>query len=249
MVRRRRAQVTRKVNLRKAYEMGGYTGDYAWFVREKVIPVIGESALHSIASQSGSRVREYTVTDRNLHRVVKALGIETTKYEQVCSVKKAIRSAGADATAEVILDLIEKTTQPDATADYPVAFRIPLHPISHNMLYTPKRVGRRNLMYKSKAYIEWRKKFFPLIRSIIDADAALALIDPSKPMEVNFKYGHREKSDRGGVFDRQNFTKAFQDCVFEYLGNDDSKVLSGSMSGEFVEQYSDGYMEITMRNT
>lgn len=237
--------MTRKVNLRKAYDMAGYTGDYAWFVRNKVVPVIGETALHPRASMSGSRVREYNVTQRNFNRVVKALGIANERYNQVQSVKKAISSAGAEAAAEIIVDLVERTQQPNSTADFPIAFRIPLHPISHNMLYEAKA----NRMVKTQRYKDWRLEFFPLITEIVDREAIAGLVDFTKPLEVKFRFGHREKSRTGGTFDRPNFQKAAQDCIFEYFGHDDKKALDTSISGEFVDDYPRGYIECLIRNT
>lgn len=241
--RTRSSRTTRKVNLRTAYEMGGYTGDYAWFVREKVIPVIGAAALHTLPSRRGSRVREYSVTQKNLHRVVKALGIETPRYKQVQAVKKAVSKAGPQAAAEIIMKLVEQTEQPSANPDFPINYRIPLHPISHNMLYEAK--GGR--MVKTKRYKDWRLEFFPLMKEIVSKTGHG--VDFTKPLEAIFIYGHREKSRSGGTFDRQNFTKAAQDCIFEYFGNDDSKVLKSSIDGEFVSDYSDGYIEFMIRNT
>lgn len=242
MAGRRGTRTVRKTDLRAAYEMGGYTGDYARFVRNKVVPIIGESALHPIAARAGSRVREYNVTQRNLHRVIKALGIDNTRYNQVQAVKKAVRKAGPDAIAEVIMKLVEGTEQPKATDEYPINFKIPLHPISHNMLYAAK--GSR--FVKTARYKTWRKKFFPLIQSIVKKTGHG--VDFTKPLEAVYYYGHREVSKSGGVFDRQNFTKALQDCVSEHLGFDDNKVLESSIKGEFVENYAEGFMEVRIRN-
>lgn len=243
MTRKRSSTRTvRKMNLRSAYTMGGYSGDYAWFVRTKVVPIIGEAALHPIASNNGSRVREYTVTQRNLHRVIKALGIDTPRYNQLQAVKTAVRKAGVDATAEMIVKLVESTEQPKATEMYPLRIRVPLHPISNNMLYEAKG----NRMVKTAMYKDWRKKFFPLIQAIDVADDHG--IDFTKPMEVIYKFGHRESSRSGGSFDRPNFQKAAQDCVFEYFGHDDNKVHDSSVRGEFVPDYPDGYIEYSVRN-
>lgn len=244
MARRTRgSRTTRKVNLRTAYDMGGYTGDYSWFIREKVIPIIGAAALHSIPSREGSRVREYSVTQRNLHRVVKALGIESDRYKQLQAVKKAVSKAGAQAAAEVILNLVEQTEQPIKDPNFPIKYRIPIHPISHNMLYEAK--GGR--MVKTKRYSNWRKEFFPLIQQIVPKTGHG--VDFTKPLEVRFYFGHREKSRGGGTFDRPNFQKAVQDCIFEHFGYEDSKALDTSVSGEFVDDYSSGFIEFSIRNT
>lgn len=243
MARKRRKQ-TRKVDLRKAYTMAGYSGDYAWFIRTKVVPIIGESALHPLPSKSESRVKEYSVTDRNFHRVIKALGVSDDRYKQVQNIKKAISTAGTAATAELIVDLVEKTVQPEPSEEYPITFRIPLHPHSHNMMY--KAV--RSKMVKDEMYRKWRRKFFPLIQEIVDKKDFVSKVNPHKPMKMNFRHGHRKYSDSGGMFDRQNFTKAVQDCIFEHVGGNDCNVLESDMRGEFVDEYSDGYIEIQVRN-
>lgn len=238
----RRTRATRKVNLRTAYTMGGYTGDYAWFVRNKVIPVIGEAALHPLASARGSRVREYSVTSRNLHRVVKALGIETPRYKQVQAVKKAVSKAGAEAAAEVILKLVEATEQPEPSDEFPISYRIPLHPISHNMQYEAK--GSR--IVRTKRYNNWRKEFFPLIQRIVPKRGHG--VDFRKPVQMIIHLGHREASRSGNKFDMQNFAKAAIDCSFEHFGFDDNNVPSVILSREFVDEYSDGFMEFKIRN-
>lgn len=239
---RKRTRVTRKVDLRSAYNMGGYTGDYAWFVRNKVIPIIGETALHPIASKNGSRVREYSVTQRNLHRVIKALGIETARYKQVQAVKKAVTKAGPAAAAEIIMKLVEQTDQPEASAEFPINYRIPLHPISHNMLYQAKG----NRFVKTELYKKWRKEFFPLIQAITPKTGHG--VDFRKPLEVALHFGHREKSGRGGTFDMQNFAKSAIDCSFEHFGHDDSTIGKVDLSREFVSDYSDGFIEVRIRN-
>ena len=239
----RRPKTTRKVDLRKAYELGGYSGEYSWFVREKVIPIIGEASLHSKASKAGSRVREYTVTKRNLQRITKALGIDSVHCRSLQAVKKAVKKVGPEATAEVLLSLIQSTSQPTASKDFPIRYRIPIHPLSHNRLYK----ASRNRMVRDPIYNKWRTKFFPLISGIVKETEVG--VDFSKPLEVLYKFGHREASDKGGVFDRPNFQKAAQDCIFEHFGHDDSKVLDSSISGEFVDSYKDGYIEFSIRNT
>ena len=239
----KRTKVTRKVDLRTAYTMGGYSGEYSWFVRTKVIPIIGESALHPSPPRSGSKVREYKVTSKNLNRVIKALGISNTRYSQVRAMKKAVSKAGPDATAEMIIKLVEDTQQPKGLDNFPVNFRIPIHPLSHNMMYEAKG----NRMVKTTRYKNWRKHFFKLIQAIVpDTCSGVNL---SKPLEVIYRFGHREKSNKGGVFDRPNFQKSAQDCVFEHFKYDDSKVLDSSVRGEFVKEYTDGYIEVSIRNT
>lgn len=240
---RKRTKVTRKVDLRNAYDMGGYSGDYAWFIRTKVIPIIGESSIHSKDSRKGSRVKEYCVTQRNLHRVIKALGIGSTRYNQVRAMKKAVSKAGPDATAEMIIKLVEGTQQPEGLDNFPINFRIPIHPLSHNMMYEAKG----NRMVKTTRYKNWRKHFFKLIQAIVPDTCSE--VDLTKPLEVIYRFGHREKSNKGGVFDRPNFQKSAQDCVFEHFKVDDSKVLDSSVRGEFVQEYTDGYIEVSIRNT
>ena len=242
MARRPKKRVARKVNLRKAYEMGGYTGDYAWFVRTKALPIIGEASLHSINSLRGSRVKEYSVTERNFHRVVKALGIDNAEYKQGRAMQKAI-SKNPVAAAELILKLVKDTTQPAPTEEFPIRYRIPIHPISHNMLY--KASGSH--MYRTTMYNKWRTQFFKIINSIADKDTKG--VDFTKPLEVIYYFGHREKSARGHSFDRPNFQKSAQDCIFEYFGHEDSKALDTSVKGEFVNEYTDGFIEFSIRNT
>lgn len=241
---KRTVKRTRKVNVRHLYNAGGYTGDYARFIRDKVVPIVGDTSLHLIASEEGSRVREYSVTSRNFTRLVKALDVDMKTYEHLNSIKKAVEKAGSKTTAELILKLISATPQPLKSKDYPVAFRIPIHPISHNQLYIPFR----GTLKKSELYKKFRIEFFKMVREVIQKEEVLKLVDLTKPLEVLYKFGHREKSVQGGVFDRSNFQKAAQDCVFEFLGHDDSKVLNSSISGEFVGEYSQGYIELKIRN-
>lgn len=232
------AKRSRKVDLRAAYSMGGYYGDYAKFVREKVIPIIGETALHKKASKDGSRVREYLVTQRNFHRVTKSLGIST----DLSRVEKAVSNAGSKATAELILKLIRETSQPTADPNFPIGFRIPIHPISHNRQY--KAVGGR--IVRSKVYTNWRRKFFALIQEIVSISSAD--VDFSKPVEVSLHFGHMEESDPGKFFDLQNFCKSALDCSFEHYGSPDHLIRSLQVSGEFVNDYADGFIEVKMRN-
>lgn len=226
--------MSKRVDLRKAYKLGGYSGEYSWFVREKVLPIIGRAALHAKACKRGSRVKEYTVTRRNLDRVTKSLGLERVK-----AVSKVIAKAGPDATAKMMLTLMETTKEPG----YPIGFKIPLHPISHNMLY--KAAGNR--MVRTPRYNSWREEFFNMMSATITKDTKG--VDFTRPLDVKYTFGHREASDRGGVFDRTNMQKAAQDCAFEYFGFDDSKVLDSSISGEFVDSYAEGFMELHIRNT
>lgn len=238
----KRTRVTKKVDLRSAYVMGGYTGEYAWFVRTKVVPIIGEAALHHKDSLRGSQVKEYFVTQRNLHRVIKTLSIDNPRYKKITDVRKALCKIGPDVTADIIMSLVESVHQPSASTEYPLAFRIPLHPISHNMLYDAK--GGR--FVRSNKYAEWRKQFFPLIRSIVDLSSIN--VDLDKHTEISIKFGHREFSDRGHRFDVQNFTKAAIDCCYEYLGALDDKIDDIRTSREYVQEYSQGYMEFRIRN-
>ncbi len=230
-----RRRSTRRVNLRAAYNAGNYTGDYAWFVREKALPIIGQAALRQIESSKGSRVREYSVTKRNLDAVIKSLEIPRAAVKPTPLSPEVLIEIGK---------ILGSTPQPQPTSEFPVSFRIPLHPISHNMLYEGSTRIRRSARYN-----KFRSEFFPMIESVLDKGDVLSKIDPTKPMEVIYTFGHREKSQRGNAFDRSNFQKAAQDCVFEFLGFDDSKVLDSSIKGEFVESYADGYMEFQLRNT
>lgn len=239
---RRRTKSVKKVDLREAYIMGGYTGEYSWFVRTKVTPIIGEASLHPMPSKAGSRVKEYSVTPRNLHRVVKALGIENVRYKQVRAVRKAVVKAGPDATAKMIMSLVEKTEQPTSTAEFPVCFRIPLHPISENKLYT--KSARR--VHKTRMYTQWSSHFSHLIDSIVD-DPNIP-VDLSKPLALELHIGHKEMSSPGHYFDLQNLDKAAIDCAFEYFGSADNKVRDLHVTGEFVEEYSDGFIEYRLRN-
>lgn len=234
----RSSRTTRKVNLRAAYEMGGYTGDYSWFVRTKAVPIIGESALHPLPTQRGSRVHEYSVTRRNLHRVVKALGIESTRYKQVQAVKKAVSSAGAEATAELIVKMAE-TTAPEP--GYSVSITIPVHPISNNAQYEYNN-GR---VVSTARHKDYKERFAASIRSI---NPDLSSVDFNKSMDIHMHFGHREASARGYKFDRNNFQKAAIDELYRHAGRDDSLVHRTSMSGEFVNEYSEGFIRFDLRN-
>lgn len=243
MARRR----TRKVNLRRAYEMSGFTSGYAWFVREKVVPVIGDAALHRMSSRSGSREYEYSVTKNNFHRVVKALNIQDEGYKKTKLLEKAIRQSDPEELARAITSIVQSNTPvpvPTPRENFPVCMYIPMHPISHNMLYEGAGRGMR----RTSLYNKHRDEFFEYVTAQFNSDEINRLIDTRAPMEVIYTFGHREKSKRGGVFDRSNFQKASQDLVFEFLGSDDSKVLESSIKGEFVHNYKDGYIKVEIRN-
>lgn len=231
---------TRRVNLRKAYEASGYKMPYSKFIRDKVVPVIGKSALKRIRNTSG-RAREYTVTRRNFTKVTVSLGIDD-KLIKLRSIKKRVESIGPDLTAEMILALLEKTTQPTPSEDYPINFKVPLHPISHNNLYSPVR----SRLVRSGAYTSWRIDFFNLMEAIQPSGGDS--VDFSKPLGVKLKFHHRRASDPGHIFDMQNFAKAAIDCAFEYFGEDDKMVEELSMTRELVNEYSDGSIEISIRN-
>ena len=231
-----------RVNLRTAYKSGGYSGSYAWFVRNKVVPIIGEAALQSIASVKGSRVKEYSVTKRNLQRVFKALGLSEDNLRRLSNIEKAVSKAGPSMTASVILDLVEKTSQPTPCKKYPINLRIPLHPISHNMLYNC-RGGR---FVKSSRYIKWRKKFFPMIQAILPNPPSTFSV--SKPVEIHLRFGHIEKTGDNSYFDLQNFGKAIIDVCFEHLGGSDHTICNVVMERELVDDFESGFMEIKLRN-
>lgn len=242
MARGRRSAA--KVNLRAAYTLGGYSGEYSWFIREKVIPIIGEAALHYVKPKASSRIREYAVTARNFQRVLRSLGISQEAYEQHKSISRAVKKAGPDETAALIQRLAESTVQPEPTEDYPLRFRIPTHPFSHNKMYVDVS---RTIKKCTKDYTAWKDRFANLMDFIVAKDSKG--VDLSKPVRMSFYYGHREKSDGGHYFDRRNFDKATQDCVYSHFGlRCDHLAMEGSFSGEFVDDYSDGFIEVKVRN-
>lgn len=232
---KKRRKRSKKVNLRVIYDAKGYKSDYSWFIRTKVIPVIGESSLHPIRSKS--RTKEYTVTGRNFLRVAKALGLDLDELRMV----QAVINAGPEATAKTILELVKNTKQPDKSEEYPIRYRIPLHPISHNKMYDAK--GSR--IVRSAEFTKWRKKVFPLLAEIVKCDSSG--VDFDKPVQVDYYFGHLEKVN-GYCYDRTNFQKSAQDCVFEHFGYDDSLVHKSSIDGEFVDSIKDGFFEFSIRN-
>lgn len=232
-----RKRTSRKVDLRKAFEMSGCKRTYRWFVNNKVVPVIGNSALHLTSGEIGKLNAEYKVTSRNFNRVLSSLDIP----KDVIKLRKAVSKADPSVTAKVILDLLEKTSQPDR-GSFDVSIRIPLHPISHNMLYQ-SRGGR---LCRSKSYTKWRNQFFTMIRSI--KPTVGKKFSFNKNMEVHLKFGHVESSGDGKFFDMQNFAKAAIDCTYEHFGKDDHLISRLSMDRELVGDYIDGYMEIKIKN-
>ena len=219
---------TRKLNLIKLFNNYPRMTNYDNFIKNKVIPVIGEKAIHKRVVKG---VTKYGVTDRNFTRVAKSLNIDVAN-----SKPDNVKLVNA------FKELLKNVTQP-TTPGYPISYRIPLHPISHNRLY--KAVKGR--FVRSPAYGDWRNNFFPLISEI--ASRSKKGVDFTKPLTVLYKFGHREKSDSGYKFDRPNFQKAAQDCIFEFFESDDSMVLESSVTGEFIDTYEEGYVEFSIRNT
>ena len=238
-----------RIDLRKAYDMGGYKSDYAWFVRTKVVPILGDRALQVVKPREGSRTKEYSVTVNNFKRLMKSLNIEirrmprkiTTKSNS--NIRKIVRDAGPEMTAILIERLVERVGSSNPDPEFPIKYRIPIHPISHNMLYGAH--GSR--FHRTARYNEWRSKFFQLVKKLVPKDTRG--VDFTKPLEVVYYFGHREFSSLGHVFDRPNFQKAAQDCIFEHFGFEDSKALNTSVRGEFVKEYSDGFLEFSIRNS
>lgn len=237
----RKSRAPGKVDLRMAYNSGGYTGSYAWFVRNKVIPIIGEAALHDAPCKKGSRVKEYRVTKRNLQRVFKSLGIEDSSLKRLSSIEKAVKKASPGTTAAIILDLLENTTQPSEDPDFPINIKIPLHPLSHNMMY----ICRRGKFVRSTRYIKWARKFHALIQSVLPKVPSGFKV--GKRTELRLTFGHVEKTD-SGYFDMQNFAKSVIDTTYEHIGGTDHLIEDIRIKRELVEDYNDGYMIIQLRN-
>lgn len=233
----KRRKRSKRVNLRIIYNAKGYKSDYSWFIRTKVIPIIGEGSLHPIRSKSKSKVKEYCVSSKNFLRVVKSLGLNAEELRMT----QAVISAGPEVTAKTILELVKKTKQPDSSEEYPIRYRIPIHPISHNKMYSAKG----NRIVRSPEFTEWRKKVFPLLTEIVKGDTKG--IDFDEPVQVDFYFGHIEKVG-GYSYDRTNFQKSAQDCIFEHFGYDDSLVHKSSIDGEFVDSVKEGFIEFSIRN-
>lgn len=222
---------TRKLNLVRLFDNYSRMTNYDNFIKNKVIPIIGEKAVHKIVVKG---VTKYGATERNFNRVAKSLGITVSRPK----VKKVDNTAFINMFKEALSSVIQPTTP-----GYPISYRIPIHPISHNKLYKAVR-GR---FVRDPVYSAWRNNFFPLIHEI--ASKSKKGVDFTKPLDVKYKFGHREKSDAGYKFDRPNFQKAAQDCIFEFFESDDTMVLESSITGEFVETYGEGYIEFSIRNT
>lgn len=238
----RRRTSSGKVNLRYAHSMCGYSGNYAWFVRTKVVPIIGESALHPAPSLKDSKVREYKVTKKNLLRVLKSLGAPTRDIDKLLKTEAVVRKSDPFVTAKVIHDLLEKSGQPRVDPSYPINFRIPMHPISHNDLY----ISRGGRLVRSAKYKKWRLNFFKLIPMIVGKKNVK--VDFTKPLTVDLKFGHKEESSEGHYFDMQNFAKAAIDCSFEHFEHSDHLISKLSMDRVLVEDYPEGFIEVRIRN-
>lgn len=220
----RKIRKSKKLNLARLFDQYPRMTNYENFIKKKVIPIIGERAVHETGTAGN---KKYMVTGRNFTRVAKALDIKEDK--------------GTEVILSAFKILLDNVIQP-VSDEYPICYRIPLHPISHNALY--KAV--RGKFVRAPAYTNWRNRFFPLAVQIVSKSTKG--VDFTKPLKVLYKFGHREKSDAGNKFDRPNFQKAAQDCIFEHFGSDDSMVLESSITGEFVESYEEGYIEFNIRN-
>lgn len=240
MARKRKS--SSKVNLRYAHSLCGYTGSYAWFVRTKVIPILGESALHPAPSKKGSRVKEYNVTKKNLLRVLKSLGAPLKNIDNLLKTESIVKKSDPFVTANVIHDLVAKCNQPKEDNQYPINFKVPIHPISHNDLY----VSRGGKLVRSAKYKSWRLKFFKLIVMIVGKSNVK--VNFTKPIAVDLRFGHVEKSGEDHFFDMQNFAKAAIDCSFEHFNHSDHLISKLSMDRVFVEDYPEGFIEVRIRN-
>lgn len=249
MSRRRRKSKIAKVNLRKAYNLSGLKCPYSRFVREKVIPVIGESALHPLPRRKGSRENEWWVTKNNFARVLREHDYRLpakVSTEQVDAVTQFV-AQHPDAGGTLILSLVEmlreRGDEDSAVAlvqpsENELVYCIPIHPFSnnHQYEYTPRGSGVRC----TDKYNEWKRDADALLAALVQ-DGDREKIDWTQPVHVDYHFRHLAR------FDTMNFIKSAQDVLGRVFAFDDKRVKSSNVSAEDASGYDDGHILFTIR--
>ena len=226
---------SKRINLRKAYNASGSKSDYARWIRNKVEPVIGRNALRNIPSKPGSKVLEWSVTERNMGRVCKSLGLSISNSRP--RVTKIVESLGTDLTTELILTLISKIPKPAAKKNE-IVYIIPLHGFSNNYQY--KDIGPDKKVCTA-AYTKWKKTGDSIMETLITPEDFNKInFDDKIHLDLHFKHVP--------TMDTTNLIKSAQDLIFRSLGKNDNVVKSCSVTGEDARNYSDGHIIAKMRN-
>jgi len=231
----------RYVDIRKAYDLGGYKGDYSWFIRNKVIPIIGERSLHEKPSRRGSRIKEWKCTERNFRRILKSLGLDERAHKRALSrrASKVVQGLGADKTGELIIELMSRIPKA-VTNENEVEYRVPAHPFSNNYMYEYNSRSRGGVRC-TDAYARHKVEVDALLGAQITVEDSQK-VDFSKPMHVDLHFAHRPN------FDSSNFIKAAIDNLARCHGFNDRLVQSSSYTSEHVGGFVDGWYSIRVRN-